>query len=190
MRYGKARLFSVLLLTGFLLAGCTGGAPSASQNVVSGSGASSAASAFSQGAPEVPDSLPADSTPDPDASEALQAQLDNIRDTVQPGTAGSSLRAAQVAADLLIWGTSSPLTAGQVDTLTRDWIAAQDSDVQAALPEQLTEVDATCQLLQSGEGAGLLESIGWTDTTDLPWGSEPEPLVEALMAAAGMRADS
>lgn len=193
MRYAKTRLFSIFLLTGFLLAGCTGGAASASQDVVSGSRASSSVSSFSQGTDSMPDSVPvpvsssaAASEPDAAASDALRAQLDNIRDSVQPGTAGSTLRAAQVAADLLTWGTESTLTAQQVDTLTRQWLAEQEESVLADLPEQLASVDATCQMLQRGEGTDLLESAGWEDTANLPWGSEPEPLVEALLAAAGL----
>ena len=112
----------------------------------------------------------------PDAASALPdptllTVLDEMRDSVHPGTAGSSLRAAIAAADLLDWAGTGPEQAALAASV-REWLSEQSEEVRSLLPEQIEslrwafgmlteEYEASTALM---EDAGLTGRGPWSDT--------------------------
>ena len=113
---------------------------------------------------------------------ALCAQLDRLRDGVQPGTAGSSLKAAGVAADLLDWA-ADPIPQENLDATVREWLAAQSAEARSLLPQQLDSLRDTLEaLVLDYEGsAGLLEDAGLTGRG--PWEDDARQRVLTLFEA-------
>lgn len=114
-------------------------------------------------------------------SPALSAQLNLLRDRVQPGTAGASLKAAIVAADLLDWA-SEPVPQENIDATVLAWLAAQSEDALERLPEQLAQLSGTIgRLVSDYEGcAGLLEDAGLEGRG--PWDAAAGERAASLLA--------
>lgn len=153
------KVFLLLLLAVFLI-GSYWGYTSATDGsgAQSGPAPDAGASSWTDPAPDfgpLPDSATAPVSP------VLTALLDRLRDGLQPGTAGGSLRAASAAADLLDWSTD-PDPRDSAEATVREWLAAQSEDALAVLPEQLDSLaSALTQLTEDYEGsAGLLEDAG------------------------------
>ena len=113
-------------------------------------------------------------------SPALTAQLNRLRDGVQPGTAGSSLKAASVAADLLDWA-EEPIPQETIDATVAEWLAAQSAEARARLPEQLDALHAAVEKLTTTyeDAAGLLADAGLTGRG--PWDDAAAERVLALL---------
>ena len=113
-------------------------------------------------------------------SPALSAQLNLLRDGVQPGTAGSSLKAAVVAADLLDWATE-PIPQENIDATVREWLAEQSGEALERLPEQLQSLGYTVEQLAADyeNAAGLLSDAGLEGRG--PWSDEAAERVTALL---------
>ena len=116
----------------------------------------------------------------PEAPAIPAALLDAIRDSVQPGTAGSSLKAASVVADLLDWAAAGA-PAGLSEAVSA-WLKAQSGEARAALPEQLDALrGALEQLAQADESAkGLMQDAGLENRG--PWSEEAFQRAEALLS--------
>ena len=123
-----------------------------------------------------------DAAATPATNSTLFILLDALRDGVQPGTAGSSLKAAIVAADLLDWAKDPP-PQDSVSLTVRDWLAAQSEDALALLPEQLSSLTGTVEQLVGDYEAsqGLLEDAGLTGRG--PWSAEVGAQALALLLA-------
>ena len=117
-----------------------------------------------------------------EAQQALWAELDNIRDTVHPGTAGSSLRAVAAAARLLDWAASGSLTAEQAAQAAADWTVAQSDEARENWPQQVDSVQFMIALLaEGGETAeGLLSDAG-CGKTGYPWSGETAALAKVAL---------
>ena len=63
----------------------------------------------------------------------LDNMLNEINTDVQPGTAGSSLKAVKVAANLLDWGTETSLSQEEIKSETVRWLSDKGNDEQAEL---------------------------------------------------------
>lgn len=113
-------------------------------------------------------------------SPALSAQLNLLRDRVQPGTAGASLKAAIVAADLLDWA-DDPAPQENIDATVQSWLAAQSEEALERLPEQIDQLSGTVErLLTDYEGcAGLLEDAGLEGRG--PWDAAAGEQVHTLL---------
>ncbi len=113
-------------------------------------------------------------------SPALTALLDMLRDTVQPGTAGGSLRAAQAAAELLDWAENPP-PEESIKATVSSWLAAQSEDARALLPEQLLSLGGMVgRLTEDYAGsAGLLDDAGLTGRG--PWSANAAQTALALL---------
>ena len=113
-------------------------------------------------------------------SPALTAQLNRLRDGVQPGTAGSSLKAASVAADLLDWA-EDPIPQENIDATVAEWLAAQSAEARERLPEQLEVLRAAVEELTTAyeDAAGLLSDAGLTGRG--PWSEAAAERVFALL---------
>ncbi len=142
------RIFQLLLLALFL--------------VGSYWGYMSASSEMTAPAQSTEDMTPA--SPDP----ALLTVLDELRDSVHPGTAGSSLRAVIAAADLLDWAETAPEQAVLVASV-REWLPAQSEEVRNLLPEQIESLRwAFRELTEEYElSANLMDDAGLTGRG--PW---------------------
>lgn len=130
---------------------------------------------------------PAESDGTGDAGQEITLPiLDEIMPLLQPGTAGSSLKAVQAAAQLLDWGTNTGLDPEEIRAAAEKWLAAQDEDTRAESLEKLALADEYYgQLLEDG-AEDLLEDAECADM-GYPWSSGPVESIEAIMQAAGLR---
>ena len=139
----------------------------------------------SNSAPAAAPPLPsAEASAAPAEDEALSLLLDSLRDSVQPGTAGASLKAASVAAALLDWGLESRDEAA-LGLSVRRWRSAQSAEALERLPEQLASLEGMLEWLVSDyeASAGLLDDAGLTGRG--PWTEAAAAQVRALLAALG-----
>ena len=113
-------------------------------------------------------------------SPALTAQLDQLRDGVQPGTAGSSLKAASVAADLLDWA-EDPTPRENIEATVGEWLAAQSAETRERLPEQLDALRGMVKKLTTTyeDAAGLLSDAGLEGRG--PWSEAAAEQVNTLL---------
>lgn len=122
--------------------------------------------------------------------QALLEQFIFLDDVVQPGTAGSSLRAAAAAATLLDWAEKDALS-DEALTVVIDYMAAKTVEDQAAFGEKLDAVESAIEVLTGKDkeqaeqllaDAGMLESCGY------PWSKDAVGVIDRLMEALGRRA--
>lgn len=146
--------------------------------------------AVTEAAPESAEPSPVQS---PDGSDdtavivtELSAVLDDIDASVTIGTAGSSLKAARAAAQLLDWAVQTDMSAQQVKSAVVDWLSPKGNDVQVQFAEKLSAVDSACTELQKDSAKDLLDSAGCQDS-GYPWTEQAYELVDAVMQATGLR---
>lgn len=113
-------------------------------------------------------------------SPALVAVLNQIKFNVQPGTAGSSLKAAGVTAELLDWAEEAP-PQENIEATVAAWLSEQTPDTLALLPEQLSSLDYTVELLTEDydSAAGLLSDAGLEGRG--PWSEDAATAVRDLL---------
>ena len=163
------RIFLLLLCTALLLCACG--------TVPTGGTASTDAAAEPTEAP------------DPAAQEALSALLGELRQNVTVGTAGSSLRAAAMAARLLDWAETAAIGDEQILAALEPWLGAPEDGVPADFREQLAAVDNMFRLLtgEPGEEAEAILSDAGCEDCGYPWSEGAIAAVERIMALAGLR---
>ncbi|MCR5663680.1 MAG: hypothetical protein K6G17_02235 [Oscillospiraceae bacterium] len=125
--------------------------------------------------------------PAPEAADDLTPVLTEIRERVHPGTAGSSLTAAQLACRLLDWSIQTGMEEAQIKAVTAVFCEPMDEDARAEFAWQLSCVSGAAELVRSEEGLGLLEDVGGTDGTLFPWTDAPLEKLEFVYDAAQMR---
>ena len=113
-------------------------------------------------------------------SPALTAQLNRLRDSVQPGTAGSSLKAAGAAADLLDWA-EDPIPQENIDATVAEWLSTQSAEARERLPEQVEALHGMVVELTTSyeDAAGLLADAGLTGRG--PWSEAAAERAIALL---------
>ena len=146
-------------------------------------------------APEAP-AAPSEPSPAPEAPAApssgaaeLSALLGELRETVSIATAGSSLRAAAMAARLLDWAEGAELTDEEILAALAPWLGELDDGVPADFSEQLAAVDGAIQSLEEMDEArarGFLADAGCEDC-GYPWSAHARQLAERIMVLAGVR---
>lgn len=140
-----------------------------------------------QSAPTAAPETAVPETETPETQPALQLPiLDVINEAVEPGTAGSSLRAVQAAVRLLDWGVNTGLDTEEIRQATVNWLADKGNDDQAAFAQKLELVDDAYNRLREGNARELLDEAGCQDT-EIFWGSDPVAPIEAVMDAVGLR---
>ncbi len=92
--------------------------------------------------------------------DALNQILDGITDNVQPGSAGSSLRAVKYAAQLLDWGMATTLSEAEISSAVDGWMAGQDGNRLGVFLESILSVYGACYDLQQGNAQDLRDSAG------------------------------
>jgi hypothetical protein len=122
--------------------------------------------------------------------QALLEQFILIDELVQPGTAGSSLRAAVAAASLLDWAAKDQLS-DEALAVVIDFMAAKSVEGQAEFGEKLDAVESTVELLtgkDSEQARDLLTDAGVIDSCGYPWSKNAVAVIDKLMESLGRRA--
>ncbi|MBO6040447.1 MAG: hypothetical protein J6P58_04490 [Oscillospiraceae bacterium] len=122
--------------------------------------------------------------------QALLEQFILIDELVQPGTAGSSLRAAVAAASLLDWAAKDQLS-DEALAVVIDFMAAKSVEGQAEFGEKLDAVESTVELLtgkDSEQARDLLTDAGVIESCGVPWSKDAVAVIDRLMEALGRRA--
>ncbi len=122
----------------------------------------------------------------PAPADDLTPVLDAVAAHVFPGTAGSSLSAAQEACALMDWSCTTAMDETAVRTLVSERLAGLDDEGQALFSAQLSAVAGAAAYLRQDDGAGLLEDIGGAEGTLWPWPEAKTALIAALLEAAGV----
>lgn len=117
--------------------------------------------------------------------QKLQAILNDLSNNLHPGTAGSSLTAAQLTAELLAWAATTKMDKKEAAGIVAEWLKEQSPEIQAAFQEKMQSVSNTYgQVLKDG-AADLMESAGINkDFSNL--GSRLKELVGAVLASGGL----
>ena len=119
------------------------------------------------------------------APDDLTPVLESISANVHPGTAGSSLRAAQQACLLMDWCCETEMDESAVRAAAESFLAPLTDEDRQLFAVQLDSVKSAADYLISEDGAGLLEDIGGAEGTLWPWEDAPQEQLSALLAAAG-----
>ena len=118
-----------------------------------------------------------------DAATELLPLLSDIRARVQPGTAGSSLTAQQLAAQLLDWSMQTGAGKAQVRAAVGEFLASLDDSERSEFALQMGAVQSAVDRLLGENSEALMEDIGGTEGTHWPWKGAPRDLLRALFAA-------
>ena len=125
-------------------------------------------------------------TPTPDTGiVALDAILDEINNDAQPGSAGSSLKAAVIAADMLNWASSNEMSDDEVRQATIDWLSPKGNDELVEFSMKLDGVYTAYQTLISEDSEGLMSDAG-LDYEVGQWGYEPYSSIETIVEVVGL----
>ena len=125
-------------------------------------------------------------TPTPDTGiVALDAILDEINNDAQPGSAGSSLKAAVIAADMLNWASGNEMSDDEVRQATIDWLSPKGNDELVEFSRKIDDVYTAYQTLISKDSEGLMSDAG-LDYEVGQWGYEPYSSIETIVEVVGL----
>ncbi len=125
-------------------------------------------------------------TPVPDTGiVALDAILDEINNDAQPGSAGSSLKAAVIAADMLNWASGNEMSDDEVRQATIDWLSPKGNDELVEFSMKLDGVYTAYQTLISEDSEGLMSDAGLNYAVG-QWGYEPYSSIETIVETVGL----
>ena len=114
-------------------------------------------------------------------SNILEATL-----SVYPGTAGSSLRAARVAAWLLDWGAETKLTDDEIYSAVGTWLDEQDSERLKIFLESFLSVYDQSYNLRGENGEAIMADAG-VESSRYPWNERAARAVEMVSYGCGLR---
>ena len=120
---------------------------------------------------------PADTTAEQAVLAELLTEIDN---TVFPGTAGSSLNAACMAAKLLDWSRSTALDEDTISAVTKTAMETARKDDPVSFAEKMQSVYTAYEQLLSPNGEALLSSCGYTGD-GYPWSEEDAAALKCVM---------
>ena len=178
----KLFLISLLCLS-LLLCACGKAAPAAPVQA-------DPTHAAAAGTPVPTEAAPAESAFDTTEQQAALGELlSGIRSHVTIGTAGSSLRAAAAAAELLDWASGCTLDEAGIAVAYEAWLPTMDPDMPVDFAEQLGAVDYNVRLLtdEDAENVAMLLSDAGCEDCGYPWDAHAVAVADALMQAAGLR---
>ena len=130
-------------------------------------------------------SFPGSGTVDASEKEELMRILDELSENLHLGTAGSSLTSARLAAELILWASTTTMDKKEAAAIVAEWLQKQSPEIQKALQEQSSSVSESYgQIIKDG-AADLLEAVGVEeDLSNL--GSRLKELVEAVLDSGGL----
>ena len=118
--------------------------------------------------------------------EALNAILDSITSDVQPGTAGSSLKAANCAAKLLDWGAATSLNDDEIYSAVGCWLDEQSDERLLMFFESFYSVYTASYDLRAENGENLMRDAGISSAA-YPWNDAAAHAVEMVYYGCGLR---
>lgn len=135
-----------------------------------------------------PESTPVPIQPElpPVNDESLNAILDSITTDVQPGTAGSSLKAAGCAAKLLDWGAATSLNDDEIYSAVGCWLDEQSDERLLMFFESFYSVYTASYDLRSDNGESLMRDAGISSAA-YPWDDAAAHAVEMVYYGCGLR---
>ena len=133
-----------------------------------------------------PTPVPIQPTLPPVNDERLNAILDDMVARVQPGSAGTSLRAAQSAAALLDWGADTALSDDEIYSAVGCWLDKQDDETLLIFFESFYSVYTQSYNLR-GENAESLMSDAGISSAGYPWDDKAAHAVEMIYYGSGLR---
>lgn len=141
--------------------------------------------------PAPTEQLPAQETvqPIPDESSgivALNAVLDEINSDAQPGSAGSTLKAAAIAVDMLNWASSTEMSDEEVRQTTVEWLSPKGNDELVEFSMKLDSVYSAYKTLIGPDSEGLLNDAGLSSYEVGQWGYEPYSSIETIVETVGL----
>lgn len=117
--------------------------------------------------------------------EALIRILDDLSANMHPGTAGSSLTSARLAADLIGWATTTKMDKSEAAAIVMEWLKEQSPEIRAAFREKINSVADTYGTIIRDSAADLLKAAGVEkDLSNL--GSRMQEIVEEILATGGL----
>ena len=116
--------------------------------------------------------------------EKLISVLVDIRDNMEVGTAGSSLKAVPFGAELLDWSIDTTMNAHETKQVVAEWLSEQDSDKLAEINEQLMLAGNTAVALIGESGKELMESAGF-ESENYPWTDAKTDIINSVMNGVG-----
>lgn len=118
--------------------------------------------------------------------DALSAILDSITTDVQPGSAGSSLKAASCAAKLLDWGAETELTDDEIYSAVGCWLDEQDDERLLQFFDSFYSVYTQSYNLRSENAEALMHDAG-ISSAHYPWDDAAAHAVEMIYYGSGLR---
>jgi len=118
--------------------------------------------------------------------ESLNEILDAITASVQPGSAGCSLRAANCAARLLDWGMATALTDDEIYSAVGTWLDMQDDEHLLMFFDSFYSVYTESYNLRGENGEGLMRDAG-ISSANYPWNDAAAHAVEMVYYGSGLR---
>lgn len=148
---------------------------------VSSSSASSSESTASVSASSAvgPDANVTDVAPD------LSVILTEIQTDVEVGTAGSSLKATIVAADVLDFTMSTDISEEHLEEQTAQYMEGLSEEDRTNFPDQMVMLGETIHTLKDGDAQSLLNDAGVTESA-YPWNDEAYTKADAILRGAGI----
>lgn len=117
--------------------------------------------------------------------QGLMKILDEISAELHPATAGNTLVAARLAAELIEWAKNTTMDKKEAAGIVGNWLKEQTPEIREAFEEQLSGVAGAFGSIVKDGAAGLLESAGVEkDLSNL--GSRLKELVDAVLASGGI----
>lgn len=199
MRRWQCVMISGITAAVMVLGGC--GAAGNRTDVLSASAAGTenkqAAASSSMDVREAPAASSADSTESVSSSsdddqalaDAFNGLMDEVQDSVYPGSAGASLNAAYAGADILTWyvNNRASLTAEKITALRDAYLASQDD--ADSFTQQLDAVANSILYLSDDMAEGELSDAGWQGS--ISWTADDCTLVgQALQSSPTASADA
>ncbi len=204
MNHLKSIAAAGLLASALALSACGGSgsgssSASAGSKAVSSSAASSAVRSESVTAPaassasassESVASVSSESAVGPDANVKdvapdLSVILTEIQTDVEIGTAGSTLKATIVAADVLDFTMATDISEDYLQTQTAQYMAGLSEEDRAGFPDQMVMLGETIHTLKDGDARSLLDDAGVTESS-YPWNEEAYAKADAILRGAGI----
>lgn len=114
---------------------------------------------------------------------ALVDILTLIDEQMQPGTAGSSLTAAYLAATLMDWSCSTSLEEPAITEVTQEVISHSDPNAPASFTEKLQSVYNAYESLMTEQDASILADCGYSGN-GYPWSESDMTALHTIMSAS------
>lgn len=120
-----------------------------------------------------------------DVAPDLSVILTEIQTNIEIGTAGSSLKATIVAADVLDFTMSTDISEEYLEEQTAKYMEGLSEEDRINFPDQMVMAGEAIHTLKDGDGEALLEDAGVTESS-YPWNDEAYNKADAILRGAGI----